>query len=177
MNDEFIDVTNENDVSEQIMDHDSMVHESEIPVYHEIPDNALVFHSMDGRHYLINKDLIDWDQTADNLSCLENNMTVVRQALMSMFLDKTHADTSYANTEIKDMIINFGCTPKYDVTFPDADDYDKAQMYCIDALELMNIIILEVKNYLVNKSFMDCLNNITEVPHGNYVQEDSTADT
>lgn len=181
------DVTNEHDVSDLVNDHNAIVgdfdgdslpmhQEADIQTYGEVPENAIIFKSMDGKSYLIDKTCIDWDQTADNIHALESNVTVVRQSLMSLFFDKKNADTSYANTEIKNLIVGLGCTPKYSVTFPNADEFDTAVMYCIDALELMNIIISEIKLYLTNKSVTDLI-NINQLILGGKLYEDNVQET
>lgn len=162
----YEDITDDRDVSEAVMDHDeTTAPDTEIPLYQEVPDNAFVFHSMDGHHYLIDRTLIDWEKTAANEEVIQQNMFVVRQQLLNLFLSRdgvTESDTEFANTVVKDIVTGFGCTPKYTATFPEADHYDIAQMYCIDALEIMNLLLKEIAVFNVNKSIADCLNSFTQ---------------
>lgn len=164
--DEYKDITSDRDVSEDVMDHEEcVIQENEVPLYNDIPENAIIFQSMDGHQYLIDRNTINWEMTAQNEDTIHSNMLIIRQTLMSMIFsrhDLTAEDTEFANTVIKDMVIGFGCTPKYTAVFPDADDYDLGQLYCLDALQLMNILLKEVAVFNVNKSIADCLNLFTQ---------------
>jgi len=182
---EFTDITSERDVSEEVMNHDAdsieecVIDQSEVPLYNEIPENAIIFHSMDGHDYMIDRTSIDWNLTAQNEDNIHSNMLVIRQTLMSLIFSKNDlrpSDTEFGNTVVKDMVIGFGCTPKYTAIFPDADDYDLAQLYCIDALQLMNLILTEVSVFKVNKSFADCLNLFSqeENTHEDSIQQDDS---
>lgn len=177
----YEDITEDRDVSEAVMDHDEeSIPENEIPLYQEIPDNAIIFHSMDGHHYMIDRGSVNWEQTAANEDYLQQNMFVIRQQLMNLFLSRdgvTEVDTEFARTVVKDIVTSTGCTPKYTATFPEADHYDIAQMYCIDALELMNLFLKEIAVFNVNKSIADCLNSFTQedISHEDRVQYDQPA--
>lgn len=164
---EMIDMTLERDVSEEVIDHEmeqqeEHAMESELPSYAEVPENGIVFHSMDCHHYLIDRNAVDWEQTAANKETIENNLFVVRQQLMNIMLlgpdGATEEDTEFARTVVKDIVIGIGCTPKYTATFPEASHYTIAQMYCIDAIEIMHLMLKEIAIFNMNKSIADCLN-------------------
>lgn len=179
--DDYMDITSERDVSDAVMEQSescAALKESDIPVYNDIPDNTIIFRSMDGSAYLIDKTAIDWELSALNEYAIESNLFAVQQTLQKLMMlnqnDITPEDTDFALTAVKDIVVGSGCTPKYTLTYPNADDYVLAQLYCIDAMQLCNLILKEIAIFKTNKSIMDCLNFITQedVTHEDQIPED-----
>lgn len=179
---EYKDITSERDVSNEVMEQDEEMCEfngSDIPIFNDVPEHTLVFRSMDGVAYLLNKEAIDWDQMVANEDVIESNLFSIREMLQSLMkissTDITPEDTDFAMNAAKDIVIGSGCTPKYTMTYPNADDYTIAQLYCIDAMQLCNLLLREIAILKTNKSIMDCLNFITQedVTHEDQIPEDN----
>jgi len=178
-----IDITEERDVSEEVMEHaeEHTVDESTIPSDDEMPVNGIIFHSMDGKRYLINRDSINWMDAAASVQTIESNLLVVRQVLQQLIASavepNSEPDTSFALSVIKDIVEGF-CKPTYTELYSGLDtadnDYHLAVLYCTDAIELMNIMLKEIAVFNVSKSFSDLFNIYSqeEIPNDDHIQED-----
>lgn len=148
---EFNDVTEERDVTDAVIEHD-VTAADEIPEEEEvtIDPNQLKFVSMDGRVYLADRDAIDWDATssAESVQNLEQNLFIARQMLReAMFSRHEKGDIPIVHTihdVVKPYLSDFGYTPDYMGTYPDATQIDMAIMYCIDIIEVLNVVLREV---------------------------------
>ena len=93
----MIDVTNEYDVSEEVVEHDSTFQmEEEIA-----PDNsndAIHVRSMDGNTYLMDRNTINWEETSNNIGIMYQNLEMLQSALMNQL----HAATQSADLATKD---------------------------------------------------------------------------
>lgn len=174
------DVTDERDVSSNIEEYDTTANPEpmDIPVVDNVPETSVVFSSLDGRKYLIDKTTIDWDETAANESNLVENKSMILNMLMSIISECSSSDDTesaeYAISVIRNFINEFGLIPKYNVVYPDASVHDIATCYCVDAIGIIDTILIEIARYNGNKSVMDCLiNSITEEEPTNedHVQE------
>lgn len=163
-NDGMTDVTTECDVSEMITSYESDKTEddassmmSSMPTFQEVPPDTIVFSSMDGKHYMIDKNSINWEETAKCADIMERNIFEIRQTLMSMMCNKDLAvaftsseppqEIQYVHDVVRKFVEDFGFEPEYEVVYPYGTDYDIAQCYCIDAIELINLIMCEIKIY------------------------------
>lgn len=174
------DVTDERDVSSNIEEYDTTVNPEpmDIPIVDDVPETSVVFSSLDGRKYLIDKTTINWDETAANESNLIENKSMILNMLASVISERSSsADTEsaeYATSVIRNFINEFGLIPKYNEVYPDASTHDIAICYCVDAIGIINTILIEIARYNGNKSVMDCLINSLnkeEPTNENHVQE------
>ena len=174
------DVTDERDVSSNIEEYDTTANPEpmDIPVVDDVPETSVVFSSLDGRKYLIDKTTINWDETAAKESNLIENKSLILNMLMSIISERSSsADTEsaeYATSVIRNFINEFGLIPKYNEVYPDASTHDIAICYCVDAIGVIHTILIEVARYNGNKSVMDCLINSLnkeEPTNENHVQE------
>lgn len=179
-NPQVSDVTDERDVSSNIEEYDTTINPEpmDIPVVNDVPESSVVFSSLDGRKYLIDKTTINWDETAANESNLIENKSMILNMLMSIIYERSSSvDTEsaeYATSVIRNFINEFGLIPKYNEVYPDASTHDIAICYCVDAIGIIDTILIEIARYNGNKSVMDCLiNSITEEEPTNedHVQE------
>ena len=176
------DVTNDRDVSDVVEEYDTsseIMEPMDIPVVDDVPESSVVFSSLDGRKYLIDKTTINWDETAANESNLVANKSMILNMLMSVISERASSvDTEsaeYATSVIRNFINEFGLIPKYNEVYPDASVHDIAICYCVDAISIINIILIEIARYNGNKSVMDCLinsiSNKEETTNEDHVQE------
>lgn len=174
------DVTDERDVSSNIEEYDTTANPEpmDIPVVDDVPETSVVFSSLDGRKYLIDKTTINWDETAAKESNLIENKSLILNMLMSIISERSSsADTEsaeYATSVIRNFINEFGLIPKYNEVYPDASTHDIAICYCVDAIGVIDTILIEIARYNGNKSVMDCLINSLnkeEPTNENHVQE------
>lgn len=174
------DVTDERDVSSNIEEYDTTANPEpmDIPVVDDVPETSVVFSSLDGRKYLIDKTTINWDETAAKESNLVENKSLILNMLMSIISERSSsADTEsaeYATSVIRNFINEFGLIPKYNEVYPDASTHDIAICYCVDAIGVIDTILIEIARYNGNKSVMDCLINSLnkeEPTNENHVQE------
>lgn len=168
MNDHMTDVTNEHDVSDDVMLHD----ESAIPSINEDDvdmSNSMRFVSMDTNTYLMDKSIINWEETLKNKQNIEENLFFVRKVLNELIFQHNESHNSgidEAFGPVLDFIKEFGFDPtkSYSKMYPDANDFDFALMYCIDAIEIMNVLLHEIASYEGAKnaigSIMETMNNI-----------------
>ncbi len=174
------DVTDERDVSSNIEEYDTTANPEpmDIPVVDDVPETSVVFPSLDGRKYLIDKTTINWDETAANESNLIENKSMILNMLASVISERSSSiDTEsaeYATSVIRNFINEFGLIPKYNEVYPDASTHDIAICYCVDAIGVIDTILIEIARYNGNKSVMDCLINSLnkeEPTNENHVQE------
>lgn len=174
------DVTDERDVSSNIEEYDTTANPEpmDIPVVDDVPETSVVFSSLDGRKYLIDKTTINWDETAAKESNLVENKSLILNMLMSIISERSSSiDTEsaeYATSVIRNFINEFGLIPKYNEVYPDASTHDIAICYCVDAIGVIDTILIEIARYNGNKSVMDCLINSLnkeEPTNENHVQE------
>lgn len=174
------DVTDERDVSSNIEEYDTTVNPEpmDIPIVDDVPETSVVFSSLDGRKYLIDKTTINWDETAAKESNLVENKSLILNMLMSIISERSSSiDTEsaeYATSVIRNFINEFGLIPKYNEVYPDASTHDIAICYCVDAIGVIDTILIEIARYNGNKSVMDCLINSLnkeEPTNENHVQE------
>lgn len=174
------DVTDERDVSSNIEEYDTAANPEpmDIPVVDDVPETSVVFSSLDGRKYLIDKTTINWDETAAKESNLVENKSLILNMLMSIISERSSSiDTEsaeYATSVIRNFINEFGLIPKYNEVYPDASTHDIAICYCVDAIGVIDTILIEIARYNGNKSVMDCLINSLnkeEPTNENHVQE------
>ena len=158
----MIDVTNEYDVSEEVVEHDSTFQmEEEIA-----PDNsndAIHVRSMDGNTYLMDRNTINWEETSNNIGIMYQNLEMLQSALMNQL----HAATQSADLATKDtmdmvkpFVNDFGLFPKYDQVYSDASESLIATLYCIDAIELIHTILREVYAWMSAKAHEGLFNFI-----------------
>ena len=157
------DVTDDVDVSEQV---NVPAQELKLPVFAEQPENSIIFASMDGGKYCIDRNSINWEETAERIDVMEENVEMVRNMLMSVIFERCQNNsendcntsaTEQTITVVRSFVEDFGLKPKYMETYPDAQVYDLAVCYCTDAIGLLQLILVEVAKYNVGKSVMDSL--------------------
>lgn len=156
---EPIDVTEERDVTEQVDQFNSeqpgLVIPEPSPMY---PGDDIAFPSMDTRTYLIARSAINWDDMLTAEDTLRDNQFQVRQILKEIMFAGNKPDNQsiqLAFEHVYPFIKEFGFDPTegYNTMYPDATDYDKAIMYCIDANELLHVILREIAVYKTAKKY------------------------
>ena len=165
-----IDITQERDVSEAVELHDAETQPIEGPDDESVNmSDCIRFVSMDTNEYLMDKSIINWDATSENERNIRENMFLVRKILNELIFQKNSGDRSaidQAFDVVEPFLAEFGFHPleNYKKMYPGCDDYDISLMFCIDAIEIMNVILREIAAYSgaknAIKSIMETMSSI-----------------
>lgn len=181
------DVTDDKDVSDVVNEYDSSKDEEPIDISLNTDNtsvDAIIFNSMDGHQYFMDKNAINWDETMKSESDLRDNLMYVQSLLRSVLTERGTDGTEnaeYTLTTVRRFIEEFGFTPKYNEAYPDAQVYDYAICYCIDAIEIMHLMLEAIVEYKGSKfsfgnsilnSLINSITNEEELENEDPVQED-----
>ena len=163
---EIRDVTAERDVTEATIDHE--LNEAEAPMVSETAEDLteppIEFFSMDGKIYLADPTVIDWQETGkpESVANIKGNILHVKsylQELMFSRVDSALATEEAAKIaaenraliakEAMDLIVprltTFGFAPEFTVTYPGIEGEYLAALYCMDYIEVMTKILCECR--------------------------------
>lgn len=166
----MIDATDERDVTDLIEEGGTagtpgMVIPEPSPMF---PGNDIHFQSMDAKVYLISRDELDWAGMIAAKNTLEQNKTMVRQLMREiLFAGNTSSNEAIqeAHDSVKQFLIDFGFDPTegYKKIYPDAGTYEFALMYCIDANELLTVVLNEIEKYEIIRAMQNAVPTEEEV--------------
>lgn len=163
---ELKDVTEEMDVSEAVDAFNDSFEEMmrkqtpppKVPIpgqkqdqEHPNPEDMIKFVSMDTYTYYISREAINWNETAKNTSQLSDNLFIIRKMMNELIFNNHNERKDESVRKAFEMVLpfiqSFGFDPteNYKRIYPECDDADIALMYCIDAIEIMNRIMEEIR--------------------------------
>lgn len=161
-NEKFIDVTEEADVSDAILEHetnpepDKSLDTVVSSALMDNNDNTIKIHSVSANTYLMDRTTVDWEQTSlpENLQKIYNNKDYIYRVLRDLMFTR-NADAEemkkfaidQAMNFVKPFVEEFGIRPDYTKTYPDAAEIDIAMCYCFDAIIILMTILTEIAVY------------------------------
>lgn len=182
---DMIDATESTDVTEQVESHelgcngsDDCVSADMDHLAEELPADKkydapvdprdLKFNSIDGNIYLSSYDAIDWNSTStvENIQIMEQNLALVHQLLRELIFARARGelkdDTPTVDTVydvVKPFLEGFGHRPKYYDMYPGITYADVAFCYCIDAIEIISVVLNEAIRYRDIKEMLAVFQN------------------
>lgn len=166
-------MANDRDVSEDVMKFDA----SQQPPDPNETDYTIPFQSMDSRVYYMDGNQINWIETAQKVDDIKQNLFMVRQLMRELMFARHDDPTAAINQvfeQVRPFIQEFGFDPteNYHKIYPDCDDFDIAIMYCVDAMEIMNVIITEITSFKSRSELISQMFETLQTPNENVSEED-----